>query len=421
MKNWWPSLLLFAGLSSSFAGERSRFDEAALTGDWGGFRSKESGVALKIGYTQEALGVVSGGLRRTGAYDALVSIDLQLDLEKLLGWSGATFHANAFDIIGSSLSSEAVGSASNVSNINYRNSVRLYECYLEQTFCHEQISFRIGQLAVDSEFFESGIGVVPGGGLFLNSDFGALPIVSFNAPCAIYAIATPGFRIKIAPTDSSYIQMGIYDGNPAPDLLGDPSPGFQSGNHYNDHGVDIHLDSSEGAFLIAEVGFTTKQGSYKVGAFYHTDRFTRWRDGAAVPGIWAAYAIASQKFCNENASDAQGLYGFARWSLAPQDRARLDWAGDAGFNYLGAIPGRDQDILGVAFSVKNYSRDFSAAEERSGQSALEVESVFELTYQVNLAPCISVQPDFQYVLQPTGQGRTVPDALIVGLRLNTLF
>lgn len=422
MRKRWTSLILLALLSSSSAAEKSLFDSTALSGEWGGFRSPDSGVTLKLGYTQEILGVVAGGIRRHADYDALASIDLKLDLEKLVGWRGGTFRATGFGIIGSSLTSESVGSDCNVSNINYRNSVRLYECYLDQTLLEGRLSFRVGELAVDSEFFGSEIGDVPGGGLFFNSDFGALPIVSFNAPCAIYAIAAPGFRIKVAPTDSSYIQMGVYDGNPAPDLLGDPSPGFQPGRHYNDHGLDIHLASSEGAFLIGEAGFTTKRwpGSYKLGAFYHTDDFTRWRDGSAVSGIWAAYAIAGQKLWNEKPANAQGLYFFARGSMAPQNRARLEWAGDAGFDYVGAIPGRDQDILGIGFSVKNYSRDFSAAQQRAGQSAVEVESVLELTYQIEVAPCITVQPDLQYVIQPGGHV-AASNAVVLGLRVSTLF
>ncbi len=392
--------------------------------------AEENAVEVHGGLTQEILGVVSGGLQRTGEYNLLVSASISADLGQLLGWSGAIFSASGYAVGGSSLSAAAIGDSSNVSNINFRNSVRLFECYLDQTLADGKFSIRIGQLAADSEFFGSEAGPAPGGGIFINSDFGAIPIASFNAPLPIYAIAAPGLRLRFAPNASGYFQAAVYDGNPAPDLLGDPSPGFTSGSHYNDHGFDLHLASSEGAVIVAEAATVVNlggreegnelPGSYKLGGFYHTDDFTRWSDGAAVRGNWAIYAIASQKVWSGCAPGPGGLFFFVRAGKSPKDRAVLDWAVDGGLNYLGLFPGRTADILGVGCSHKHYSREFSQAASTADGEAPGAETIFEITYQIQIAPWCSLQPDWQYVRHPSGLGR-LSDATVAGLRLNLTF
>ncbi|MEO7933656.1 MAG: carbohydrate porin [Chthoniobacterales bacterium] len=412
------ALLLFR--VSAVAEQKPLFDSTALSGEWGGIRSPGSGITIELGYTQEYLGVVSGGIRRTGEYDALASLDLEFDLEKLAGWTGASLHATGFSIVGSSLSAEAIGDDSNVSNINARNSVRLFELFLEQNLFAGRASIRAGQLAVDSEFFGSEIGDIPGGGLFINSDFGVPPIASFNAPLPIYYIAAPGLRFRVKPTESTSIQIGVYDGNPAPDALGEPGPGFIAGRQLNDHGTDFHLAASEGALFIGEASVVGKNGSYKLGGYLHSAEFTRWSDDGAISGLWAVYAIGAQQIWSENATDTQGLYVFARAGFAPPDRARIDWSSDVGVNYVGLVPGRAADICGLGFSHKHYSRDLSDALERTGENGVESESILELTYQVKLAPCLTVQPDFQYVFQPGGHAGA-SNAAVLGLRVSTLF
>ena len=48
------------------------------------------------------------------------------------------------------------------------------------------------------------------------------------------------------------------------------------------------------------------------------------------------------------------------------------------------------------------------------------EAVMEITYQVNLAPWLSLQPDLQYLLHPSGSPR-YGDALVLGTRTVVTF
>ncbi|HEY0281688.1 MAG TPA: carbohydrate porin, partial [Rhizomicrobium sp.] len=73
-----------------------------LTGDWGGGRSRlaDSGITLGLAEISEVLGNVSGGQKQAGTYMGRTELVVDLDLDKLVGWKGATIHVNGFQIHG---------------------------------------------------------------------------------------------------------------------------------------------------------------------------------------------------------------------------------------------------------------------------------------------------------------------------------
>ena len=435
---------------------KNLWERQTLSGDWDSERSQleEKGITFSLEYTHEYLANVSGGTRRQGEYNGLIVGGAEVDLEKLAHWNGGLFHADALSTLGNSLSARAIGDDSNVSNINYRNSLRLAELWLQQSFLDDRLALRAGQLAWDVNFGGSAISDdLPGGDLFLNSDFGALPILSFNVPVPIFAIYAPGIMARIEPVENLYLQVAAYDGNPAPGDFGDPTPGARIGARRNDHGFRWRLAGDEGVLWAAEIGYrlhpSAQQeaetvppverlathgarrvhgeteggqerlpGIYKLGCFYHSDEFTGFCTGEALGGNCGCYAVASQMvWCEEG---AQGLTVFARAALAPEDRNVLDFAMDCGAVWKGVLPGRDDDNLGLAFSQKGYSDEFSAAELAVGGAAHGHESILELSYEFRAAGWLSVQPDLQYVIHPAGDPEA-RNAWVIGCRSTIVF
>src|SRR5437762_6769379 len=98
-----------------------------------------------------------------------------MDLEKAAGWAGGSMVVRALYGQGSGLTNAAVHDFNTLSNIDTYDSLRLYETWLQQEFGDGKFSIRLGQLLVDAEFFGSDYGA-----LFLNSAFGAIPLVSQN-------------------------------------------------------------------------------------------------------------------------------------------------------------------------------------------------------------------------------------------------
>ncbi len=64
------------------------------------------GIKFAATYIGETLGNVSGGLKQGAVYDGRLNLAVDVDLQKLAGLQGLTFHANMFQTHGDGLSRE---------------------------------------------------------------------------------------------------------------------------------------------------------------------------------------------------------------------------------------------------------------------------------------------------------------------------
>jgi porin len=109
-----------------------------------------------------------------------------------------------------------------------------------------------------------------------------------------------------------------------------------------------------------------------------------------------------------------GLSGFLRFATVPQqNRSPIYVYLDAGLTWKGTFPGREEDIVGVAFAWANLSHSLRSLDRDTifftgiNQPIQSSEMVFELTYQAPITPWWTLQPDFQYIVRPGGG---IPDA-----------
>ena len=189
----------------------SIWEQQNLTGDWDGFRTEmgNHGVTLTPVWQGEVFGNPSGGMKQGVISDGLFNIALDLDLERITGGSvdGLLIHANALYTYGPSLSGFYVGDFSNTSSIAAYNTLRLQELWLQKSFFEKRLSLKIGEMAVDNEFFQSSSAA-----LFLNGTFGAFTLIGNNVPDApVYPIASPGVRIQLVPIPQFYVMAGVYE------------------------------------------------------------------------------------------------------------------------------------------------------------------------------------------------------------------
>jgi porin len=70
--------------------------------------------------------------------------------------------------------------------------------------------------------------------------------------------------------------------------------------------------------------------------------------------------------------------------------------------------------LGVAAAIAGH--DFGRVAEEAGMPVDGAEVVVELTYRAQITPWLSLQPDLQYIVNPSFDGR-VGDALAIGARV----
>ncbi len=91
---------------------------------------------------------------------------------------------------------------------------------------------------------------------------------------------------------------------------------------------------------------------------------------------------------------------------------------DFGLTYGGLLPGRNSDVLGIAFSITRFGDDFLETVSGVGRPPAKTERILELTYQIPISPNITLQPDLQLILDPL-EGQS--DAVVFGLRVEAAF
>jgi porin len=454
--------------SDALPAPQSLWEQEYATGDWGGWRRSLSdrGVIFNFTYAADAIGVVSGGIRRGVFYNGLLDLGTDIDLEKLVGWKGAHFHVNGLYPHGEDGSGNYVGDIGTFSNIQAYDTYRLYELWLEQEFFDGLFSIRAGQITFDSEF-----AVLDAyGGLFVQSGFGAPEAFSANLPLPVFPNATAGIRARFSPLKGFAIQAAVFDGNVAPGLTPDHSPNAVSSTEFNRHGTDWALRPDEGAFAVGEISYRFNQvtdeeasatrttadarrvggehpvrerglaGSYEAGVLYHSDDFADIYDvtlldlhsslapaGARNRGAdYAIYVNIEQEIWREPGTGRQGFGAFGHAAWMPGDRNRVAFSFEGGLHYMGAIPGRGKDALGLGLAYVALSDRGAAAVRDANRRDLtshhppDYEATIELVYRYQVAPWFSIQPHVQYVLHPGGTTAR-EDTLIVGVRTNIAF
>ena len=188
---------------------------------------------------------------------------------------------------------------------------------------------------------------------------------------------------------------------------------------------------AEAAYLLNQSpGDRSLQGTYKLGSFVHTGSsdfitFSSLSQTAlGTPGVprthgsnYGVYGIVDQDVLK---AGGHKVSGFLRVGGAPSDVNFVDFYLDGGFNFVGFIPGRANDVAGVAVAYSSVSGDFTDSQHTRNLPGYSAETVFEATYRVVLAPWWSVQPDVQYVFNPSGRHGS-NDALVLGVRTAVSF
>ena len=434
------------------AAEDGLFEQQTLTGDWRGMRKtlKDAGIDLNANDTSDMLSNPVGGIKQTTIYEGLLTMTLNLDLEKLVHWPGATIYGEAYQINGRGLSRSALGNLLAVSNIEALPGARLNDLWFQQELLDRQLSLRIGQIAIDdeNEFYYSQYSTN-----FINSTFGCPDILTTDLPSGgpCYPFAVPGARLRVTPATGLTVSTAVFNGNPAPPGPGDPQVRNSGGTNF--------LIGVGGALVVSELAYSfdakpdlpKPPSDVKLGGWYHTADFPDLRrdtlgrsladpasSGVAAThrGDFGLYTVLDKLLWQPPDAANRGLSGFLRIGGAPGDRNLISLEVDAGLTYKGLLPGRELDLTGIAAS---YGRIGSAARGLAADAAVftavaqpirDYESVLELTYQLNVAPWWVLQPGLQLIFHPGGHttaplpapvGQPIPNALVLGIRSTITF
>lgn len=163
------------------------------------------GVELGLSYIGEVIGDVSGGIRHGATYEGRFDLDANVDLGKLIGWSGAALHVSAYQINGYGPSAHYVGNLMDVSNIEALPTARLYALWIQKEFLGGRAALRVGQLGADEDFLLSDTAST-----LINGTFAWATLAASDQTAAgpAYPLATPGIRLRVMPRHDVVLLLG---------------------------------------------------------------------------------------------------------------------------------------------------------------------------------------------------------------------
>lgn len=400
-----PTLILCSLLAASGGLACGRAAASDVAADAVAVAGERPLLALGAAYTGERWSAVEGGVATGGAYVDNLDLTAEVDGERTLGVQGLKLFAHVLYNNGHEFAEPFVGAAQGISNIEAFRAWRLYEAWADWELGNG--SLRFGLYDVNSEF-----DVKETAGLFLNPAHGIgtdFAQAGANGP-SIFPITSLGVRYRHVAGDWAW-KFAALDGVP-----GDPDdPGSNR----------VRFGDGDGALLVGEVSRAFAGARVAFGVWHFTANFDDVRDvdangdPVARSGATGAYAIVEGRL--HGAPDAeQGLSGFLRVGAADERVHQFGSYLGGGLVYTGALPGRPDDRLGLAFaSVANGDR-FRDALALAGTPVERRETIWELTYRMEFGEAFALQPNLQYVANP-GTDPALDDAWVVGLRFEAAW
>lgn len=420
-KTWLAGTVLLAACTLARADDLS--SDSYLLGDWGGLRSKlhERGVDFQLTYFSEPAYNFAGGDADLLRYADQWTAATTLDLDKLFGWSHSIFKLTLTDRNGSSLTTDAnLNTLNEVQEVYGRgNFLRITELSFEQVLFGGLLDAKIGRLGVGGSFYNWSC-------QFMNLTFcGELPgnIVStwYNWPVSQW-----GTRLRLSASEDLRFEAGAYQVNPR-NLEDGTTLTFSGGIGWM---IPFEVDWSP------KLGASQLPGTYRLGGWHDTssqpDVFLAANGGAQVlnPGVPPLvrngengfYLNAQQQFTGSSANST-GLSVFFNWVEADHNTATVTELLSVGCFYAGPLAVRPRDVLGFAAGRTRVNPRVA-----EGQSLLnspnapvqDAEYPFEVFYNINFTPWLSIAPLVQYISHPGGTN-AYADVWVVGANVGVTF
>lgn len=390
-----PGLLVGGGAVAQSSGGSlwSKLSERDhLSGDLGGMwdRLEERGVNLELVYTGEWFRNVTGGIDQGSDYRSDLSLMLELNTEKMGWWKNGDFFVHLQSQWGDNITDNFVGDKQVISNIDADDFSQLSEFWYQHTFLEDRLRVKIGKQEATADFCAPDYGAE-----FINSSPGFHPTI----PIPSFPDQDLGIVVGITPVDWFTLDVGVHQGSPS-----------------GDRTVFNSAGDLRGPMVIVQPGFryniAGRAGEAHIGGWMHS-KMEEFQTGERNDSTgW--YMCLDQEIWAENPDDEedeQGLAAFFQYGWADEDVSEANHYLGGGVQWIGAIPTRDDDVVGLGVFNVEFSDQAGFAEDN--------ETIVELFYKAQVFNWLSFKPDIQYVSNPGGT--TNSDALAIGLRFEVLI
>ena len=354
----------------------------------------------EVTYTADVAGTVRGGTAHAGR--ALDNLDVIVDgdLEKLIGWRGATVHGYLLNNSGGA-PNDLAGTLQGIDNIEVaRPRARLYELWVQSKFAGDHGSVLAGLYDLNSEFYSteaSGLLLAPPFGI--GSEFAS---TGPNGP-SIFPSTALAVRARIEGGKGAYLQAAALNAHAG--TVGDPD------------GPSTSFDN--GALIIAEAGFGDSW-RLAAGGWFYTERQADLRalDVNGDPALSKArggYVLAEYPFVDGGES-GRSVRGFARLGFSDGDTTPFSSGWQAGVLVERVFASRPDSAFSIGMEQGRLSSKQRANTLDAGVTPANAESSVEITYSDKVSPRVALQPDLQFIRRAGGD-RDAETVIVAALRL----
>lgn len=272
----------------------------------------------------------------------------------------------------------------------------LYELWWERDFLENQLRVKVGKMDANTEF-----AAVTAAGNFVHASGGFSPTLF---PFPTYPESAFGlaafYALPAGPSGTGTLSYGLFDGAAAVDGLPlgtrGPSTFFSS-------------DLSDDWFHILEGTFQSEGYRFSLATWHHTGDFETFA-GDLEEGT-TGWVVVLEKSWGGTSSGRTTLFFQGGWADGSVSEVERHFS--LGLIREGNIWGREADSMGLYYTWADLS-DHRDAGFSKDEGALEV------FYRYHLHPSFYIQPDLQWIDQPSGDPE-LDDALVANLRLGFLF
>lgn len=356
---------------------------------------KENPFEFEASYVGDAYGNLAGGIDQGAGFLGMGNLTIAFTTEKAGWWKGGSFFINGASVHGKSPSENFVGDMQIISNIDAGNHAYLHELWFKQDF--NAFSFTVGLQDLNAEFLTS-----DNASEFINSSFGFPPVLACNLPVPIFPLTDLGVSAKWNISEKFAWQATVFDG-------------FQDDFDVNPHNLKWKLDKNHGALAVTEFHSTfnigDKEGCYKIGGYYHSklkefDEETQLTN-TIFNNKYGFYLIGDQVlFEREN----KKIAAFTQIALTPKSKNDHHYYIGLGGNYYGIFSKEGKDVFGVAAAILGFH-----------ETSHKHETTLEMHYKWQFNDNFALQPNIQYVINPSGSDENLDNALAAMLRFHINF
>lgn len=372
---------------------------------------EKTGFNFFFDYYATLLSNPYGGASQATTYNHIMIYGLTADMQKIFGWKGAKFVVSGAYNAGGNLS-DSIGNFFTASEASVATGAMFYEMYLAQTVnlpWNDTFKVRLGRMSMGDTFCS-----LPAFGYLVSGGIDANPEALFaNSPFTASTIATWGITAQYNTIENLSFAAGLYQVPPNIN-----SSGWD--------GTNFTINSDDGYMMLFQATWSPTlfgkdsglSGVYQIGGYFYGGYEVQEFNSAGSRGNAYGFYIQGQQtvWVNENNSDNYvAVWAGAQYALVASVQ-QMTWMAYAGLQFQGFVPYRPNDGIYVSWLGGWFSKDYSDSQP-DGASC---ENVVEVTYVVQLNENVSIQPDFQYIMQPYGNSN-IDDAIVIGTQLLVSF